>query len=369
VVGARLIDPLDGILARAAAQRTALELPRTQPEWRQWRPRALERLRAALGTWPERVPLEAEEGEPEDAGDHWRTRVVFDADAFSSVPAWLLRPKGLAVGERRPALLCAHGHGRGKDDPAGVIDQALPAEERERERRRLERQNYDYARQFVRAGYVCLAPDWRGFGERRPPKAWCGPDPARWASDPCDVLYMAYGYLGFELLALDLWDGMRAIDYLQSRADVDPDRIGCVGLSFGGTMTAFLAALDERIKAADVVCYLSTVRHDALTLRGRGNFCGSQFLRGLLTFGDVSTIAGLIAPRPLLAEIGQHDDCFVVDDARRCYDEVAQVYGAAGAPGALWQDVFPGPHAFSGRRAFAFFAETLGSPRASPGTT
>src|SRR5205807_456302 len=83
-------------------------------------------------------------------------------------------------------------------------------------------------------------------------------------------------------------------------------------------------ALDERIKAADVVCYLSTVRHDAITTRGRGNFCGSQFLRGLLTFGDVSTIAGLIAPRPLLAEIGERDTCFVVDDAQRCYAEVAQ---------------------------------------------
>jgi dienelactone hydrolase len=170
---------------------------------------------------------------------------------------------------------------------------------------------------------------------------------------------MAYGYFGFELLALDLWDGMRAIDYLQSRPEVDADRIGCIGLSFGGTMTAYLAALDERIKAADVVCYLSTVRHDAITPRGRGNFCGSQFLRGLLTFGDVSTIAGLVAPQPMLAEIGERDTCFVVDDARRCYAEVAQVYAAAGAADRLWEDVFPGGHELGGRRTFDFFARYL----------
>jgi dienelactone hydrolase len=148
---------------------------------------------------------------------------------------------------------------------------------------------------------------------------------------------------------------------------VDPERIGCIGLSFGGTMTTYLGALDERIKAAAIVCYLSTVRHDALTMRGRGNFCGSQFLRDLLTFGDISTIAGLIAPRPLLAEIGEQDDCFVLDDALRCYAEVAQVYAAAGAGDRLRRDVFPGPHAFSGRLAFDCFAHWLGAPAASAG--
>jgi dienelactone hydrolase len=362
VVAARLIDPLDGILARAAAQRPTLELPRTGREWEQWRPRALEALRDALGAWPERVPPNPEVGAPEDAGDHWRRRVVYDADAFTSVPAWLLLPKGLAPGERRPALLCAHGHGRGKDDLAGVVEPGLPEDERRRLETRIEEHRLDYARRFARAGYVCLAPDWRGFGERRAPTAWCGPDPTRWESDPCDVLYMAYGYFGFELLTLNLWDAMRGLDYLQSRPEVDPARIGCVGLSFGGTVTAFLAALDERVRAADVVCYLSSVRHDALGRRGRGNFCGSQFLRRLLTFGDISTVAGLIAPRPLLAEIGELDTCFVVDDALRAYAEVERIYGAAGAADRLQKDVFPGAHVFSGRRAFDFFDRWLGQP-------
>jgi dienelactone hydrolase len=179
------------------------------------------------------------------------------------------------------------------------------------------------------------------------------------------VLSLAYGYVGYQLLALDLWDAMRGIDYLQGRPEVDPERIGCLGLSFGGTMTTYLSALDERIKAAAIVCYLSTVREDALTMRGRGNFCGSQFLRELLTFGDISTVAGLIAPRPLLAEIGEQDDCFVLDDALRCYAEVAQVYAAAGAGDRLRRDVFPGPHAFSGRLAFDCFAHWLGAPAAS----
>jgi dienelactone hydrolase len=245
-----------------------------------------------------------------------------------------------------------------------VIDPALPPEGRQRQKAHIQGHNYDYARQFVRRGYVCLAPDWRGFGERRPPADW-----VRSGRDPCNVLYLAYGYFGLQLLALDLWNGMRGIDYLQTRPEVDPARIGCIGLSFGGTMTTYLAARDERIKAAAIVCYLSAVRDDALGHRGLGNFCGSQFLRELLTFGDISTIAGLIAPRPLLVEIGERDRCFVVEDALRCYREVEQTYAAAGAADRLSQDLFDGPHAFSGRLAFDFFARWLGGPSAVGGAS
>src|SRR3990172_2528447 len=100
----RLIDPLDGILARAAAA-PSLTLPAARAEWQAWRPRALARLREALGRWPEQVPLDAEETERHDAGDHWRVRVLYDSDALRTVPAWLLLPQDLRPGARGPALL------------------------------------------------------------------------------------------------------------------------------------------------------------------------------------------------------------------------------------------------------------------------
>src|SRR5579871_1698642 len=109
----RLIDPLDGILARAKAAVPASDsqwaLPRTAAEWQPWRMRLRTRLLEALGPWPETVPLAAEEVERHDAGDHWRIKLLYDSDAFTTVPAWLLLPKDLPPGERRPALLCAHG--------------------------------------------------------------------------------------------------------------------------------------------------------------------------------------------------------------------------------------------------------------------
>ena len=139
---------------------------------------------------------------------------------------------------------------------------------------------------------------------------------------------------------------------------MDPDRIGMIGLSFGGTMTTYLSALDERVRCADIVCYLSTLE-DAIGHRGRGNTCGSQFARGLLTYGDIASVAGLIAPRPCLVEVGELDDCFVKDDALRCYADVERIYAAAGAADKLDLDLHPGGHAFSGAKAFDWFARWL----------
>ena len=344
------VDPVEGLLARVRATAAPVDCPSSRTDWPAWRRTTLARLRQALGPFPDPVSLDVVVAERYDEGDYWREKVLYDSEAYATVPSWLLVPKDLRPGERRPAILCAHGHGRGKDDPAGV----LPAEETpeaSRVRARVERS--DYARQLVRRGYVCLVPDWRGFGERQAPAGWL-----RSYNDACDMLYLGYGYLGFQLLALDLWDAMRGIDLLQELPYVDPARIGMVGLSFGGTMTTVLAALDDRIRCAVISGYLSTI-HDALSHRGRANTCGSQFVPGLLTFGDIATVASLIAPRPCLAEIGEEDRCFIAEDARRAYGDVARVYALLGAEDRLAADVHPGGHEFSGRRAFDWFARWL----------
>jgi len=278
---------------------------------------------------------------------------VYDTEEFATVPAWLLVPKGIRPGERRPAILCAHGHGRGKDDVAGVLPPP-DSQEYATALKRIQNGNYDYARQLVQRGYVCLAPDWRNFGERKASLDWTRRD-----SDPCDKVYLGYAYLGFELLALDLWDAMRSLDYLQSLPFVDPDRIGMVGLSFGGTMTTYLSALDERIRCAVISCYLSTVPDSGLSRRGKANTCGSQFMRGLLTFGDIPVVAGLIAPRPCLVEAGEQDLGFFVDDAQQAFAYVSSIYAAAGVPERTAADIHPGGHAFSGKKAFDWFARWL----------
>jgi dipeptidyl aminopeptidase/acylaminoacyl peptidase len=149
---------------------------------------------------------------------------------------------------------------------------------------------------------------------------------------------------------------MKCIDYLQEREDVDAERIGAMGLSWGGTRTTFLSALDERVKAAYIICYLTQFEHFAVR---EANFCGSQFLAHIYRYGDVADVAGLIAPRPLLIESGIYDTCFPVEPVLRAHDHLRRVYRAAGADENLHTDLFVGGHQFHGPSARAFFEQYL----------
>jgi len=259
------------------------------------------------------------------------------------VPAWLLIPKGIRVGERRPAILYCHGHGQGKDLLVGFNPKGEPIEE-----------DYQHfgARRFAEAGYVVLAPDWHGFGERVEDPEW-----VRASRDRCNVMYMAAGYHGYHLLALNVFEGRRCLDLLCSLKQVNPRRIGCIGTSFGGTMTTYLTALDRRIKTGVIGCYLSTLAN-AMGPK-KGNFCGNQYMPGLATLGDIPEVAATWAPKPLLAEIGKQDSCFDFKDAMKAYRKVKALYRLVGLDDRCEVDAFDGPHEFSGRKAFAWFDRWL----------
>jgi len=318
---------------------------KTKEDWQAWRQELLAELRKLLGEFPEPVPLNAEVVWQTEEDGLIKQRIVFDSEKHMSVPALLYIPADRRPEERLPAILCCHGHGRYAKD--GVMGVHLNDPDRQRYMRM---RNGDYGLQMAKHGYVTMAVDWRVFGERR--DGW-DPYPGR---DPCNVHFIRGLLLGINLLTLDVWDGMKAIDYLQSRPEVDPERIGCMGLSFGGTMTTWLSLLDERIKAADIICYSDTFPRFAIA---RANFCGSQFLPGLYRLCDVGDLHGLIAPRPLLLEIGLFDTCFLYEDAIVARDQAKRIYEAAGAADRLWIDEFPGEHGFGGRKAFQFFDKYL----------
>jgi len=320
---------------------------KTPEEFRAWQRRFRAAMRRALGPFPKRVPLDPETTERTDCGSYVREKVVFSSEPHMAVVAWVLVPKGNGPGQRRPALVCAHGHGIGKNPLVGldVEGKATNAEGTQ-----FEDYQHRHAVQFAERGYVVIAPDWRGFGERRDGSPW--DDQGR---DGCNLRHLAAGYFGYSLLALQIHDGMRCVDYLQSRREVDPRRIGCVGVSFGGTMTTYLTAFDRRIKVGVICCYLSTIANG---LR-RTNFCGAQYMPQLRANGDIPDVALLAAPKPLLAEVGERDTCFEVDDARAACDHVRRGYAAAGAADRFDVDLFPGEHEFSGRKAFDWFDKWL----------
>src|SRR5690606_1498519 len=104
--------------------------------------------------------------------------------------------------------------------------------------------------------------------------------------------------LGKTLLGMRVWDAMRAIDVLQSLPGVAADRIGCIGISGGGTTTLFTSALDTRVKAAVIASYLNTFRESILAVR----HCECNYVPGILRYAEMPDIACAIAPRALFVE-------------------------------------------------------------------
>lgn len=317
----------------------------SRQEWLGWRTELLAALPGVLGEFPSPVPPHAEVVWEAVEDGIVKQRVVFDSEEHMSVPALVYVPADRPGDRKLPAILCCHGHGPyGKEAVMGA-HLGDPAR-----KQNIAAHNYDYGLQMARRGYVTMAVDWRGFGERRDGG---NPYPGR---DPCNVHFLRGSLLGLNLLTLNIWDGMKAIDYLQDRPEVDASRIGCMGLSFGGTMTTWISLLDERVKAADVICYSDTFPRFAVA---RANFCGNQMVPGLHRLCDVGDLQGLIAPRPLLLEIGLMDSCFLYEDAIVARDKARRIYEAAGAADRFCVEEFPGEHGFGGREAFAFFDRFL----------
>jgi hypothetical protein len=126
-------------------------------------------------------------------------------------------------------------------------------------------------------------------------------------------------------------------------------------------MATWMAIADDRIKAADIIGYSD--RFADFGMRDV-NLCGSQIVPGLYSLCDVPDLHGLIAPRPLLVEIGTHDDCFYIDSAMSCFREVEKIYTAAGCREKLELDLFEGGHGWGGNKSVAFFTKALGQPAA-----
>jgi dienelactone hydrolase len=144
----------------------------------------------------------------------------------------------------------------------------------------------------------------------------------------CTVEHTAMGLgcilTGTNVAQFRIWDGMRAIDYLQSRPDIIADKIGCTGNSGGGTLTSYLMALDDRIAAAAPVCYLTTFRR---LIDTRGAQDAEQNIFGQIAFGmDQADYAIMRAPKPTLICAGTRDATFDIRGTWEVFREAKRFY-------------------------------------------
>lgn len=326
---------------------------KTKADFDAWKPKLLAEIKNSLGAMPEPVDLNPEIVWEIKEDSLIKRRVLLDIEKNMSVAALVYIPFE-SLEKPAPAILCNHGHGRfGKDSVMGITS-SLDS----RRKQEINQFNCDYGLQMANRGYVTMAIDWRGFGERSDNSdPYLADDKYPYQGrDRCNVHFIRGSLMGINLLTLDIFDAGRCLDYLCTLDCVDKNRIGAMGLSFGGTMTTWISLLDERIKAADIICYSCCFEKFAIQ---NGNFCGSQFVPGLFELCDVPDLQGLIAPKPLLAEIGIYDKCFDVEEALECSQKVKNIYQAADAADKYELDLFEGDHKFSGRKAFEFFDKYL----------
>jgi dienelactone hydrolase len=159
-----------------------------------------------------------------------------------------------------------------------------------------------------------------------------------------------------------VWDGIRAIDYLISRKEIDPERIGVAGLSGGGTLTAYLSAIDDRVLAAAPECYITSF--DKL-LRSRGPQDAEQNLMYALEKGfDMSDLIAVRAPKPTLMMTTTRD-IFSIQGARDVFKEAQKAFSALGEPDHLMMVEDDDDHESTPKNreaSHAFFQRFLNNP-------
>jgi cephalosporin-C deacetylase-like acetyl esterase len=157
-------------------------------------------------------------------------------------------------------------------------------------------------------------------------------------------------------------DAAQGVSYLQSRPEVDPKRIGAFGCSGGGTVTAYLAALDARVQAAAVACYVNDYSHLLATV---GPQDAEQSIPNFISSGlDIPDWVELAAPKPYLV-ISTTEDMFPFAGATAAVDEAKHVWTVLGAPDNLVWATGPGPHgaiAPMGDKIVGFFRKSLNVP-------
>ena len=157
------------------------------------------------------------------------------------------------------------------------------------------------------------------------------------------------------------WDDIRTLDYLASRPEVDPQRIGCVGLSMGGLRTVHLAALDDRIKAAVAVGWMTSFPPQ-LQRKVRNTIGFTKLVPGLYRHLDYPDVASLAAPTPLLVINGSKDALFEPAGVQASFEKLAACYKKAGVPDNLRTRLYDTPHEFNREmqaEAWSFLARHL----------
>jgi dienelactone hydrolase len=337
-------DPIPLLDAAAKGAARFPFLAKNATEARAWQKRARAALIDCLGFLDTpKVELKPRTIQRVDRGSYVRQKIILRTSAQSELPLYLLVPK--SIRGNRPAVLALHGHGYGVKDIVGLWEDGS-------ERKSPDGYHRDFACELAERGFVVAAPEISCFGERQFTNTTFR---AEGLNGSCHNVATYATMLGKSAAGLRVMDGIRVVDYLQRQKFVDVDNIGVMGISGGGMHAFFSAAVDPRIKAAVVSGYFCDWRHSILSIF----HCTCNFVPGMLTLGELSDLAGLIAPRPVLVESGIRDEIFPIEHVKRTVAKARRAWKILGGEKNLETDYFEGRHRINGPAAYDFLTRHL----------
>ncbi len=315
----------------------------------------------ALLYHPEPVDPQPEVLETVDCGSYTRRRITFRTTPNFRVPAYVLVPKNLSG--PAPGIVDLHSHGGmflfGKEK---VVDLNAGGTRNHVAMVPYHRENYESrptATALVQRGYVVISIDAFGFGERRivldqdlPTAAdrdSMSVEEVRRFSRICaskeSTIVKSLTLAGHTWPGIVFWDDIRTVDYLSSLPEVDPKRIGCLGVSMGGYRSLYLAALDPRIRAACIAGFMSTAKPMLRAHVDTHSFI--HFLPALHRDLDFPDVATLTAPRALMVLQCSRDGLFPLEGMRESVTQIAAGYRKAGVADRFRGEFYDHPHIFS----------------------
>jgi dienelactone hydrolase len=299
-------------------------------------------LNDIIGPFPEKTPLNARIIRVIDKKDYRIEHIVFESQPGFYVTSSLFVPSGIKKGTRAPAIIYCSGHSEEGYRSAVYMHVIL---------------------NLVSKGFVVFAFDPVGQGERleyfdpQTGKSKAG-GPTNEHSYPGAQAFISGSSQAYYMI----WDGIRAVDYLISRKEVDPSRIGITGRSGGGTQSAYIAAYDDRIYAAAPENYITNY---ARLLQTIGPQDAEQNLFNLIARGlDHPDLLIVRAPKPTLM-ITTSSDMFSIQGAMETEREVSEVYRIFEKSGNFKRIEDDAGHASTRKNReamYAFFMNNLSNP-------
>lgn len=295
---------------------SGLDRIETLEEWTERRPELQRQLWEMLGLWPvpERTDLKAEVTGRVEHPDFVVEKLHFQSMPGLYVTANLYLPRR-AEGPL-PAVLYVCGHGNVKKDGVSYGSKV----------------NYQHhPAWFARNGFVSLILDTLQLGEIEGLHHGTHREGMWW--------WISRGYTP---AGVEAWNSIRALDYLQSRPEVDPQRLGITGRSGGGAYSWWVAALDERVRAVVPVAGITDLQNHVVDGAIEGH-CDCMYMVNRYRW-DFPLVAALVAPRPLLLANTDRDPIFPLDGVMRLYWKLRRLYRLYGAEEHLGLLITDGPH-------------------------